>query len=126
MVHNFSLYNLTQEEHESLSYGLNHHIPINYNNNDIKNRIWIRKVKTKIRNTCEKYCHVKVPYNQKKTIPNLSSRKAIVILKQDKGTVIMGPINYTEKWMFLLPSNQFGNLANDPTKSLESNVQRKL
>ena len=39
IIHNFSLYNLRQEEHEALSYGLDHHIPTNINRNNIKNRI---------------------------------------------------------------------------------------
>ena len=35
IVHNFSSYNLTQEEHEVLSYGLDH-IPTSINRNNIK------------------------------------------------------------------------------------------
>ena len=35
-VHNFSSHNLTQEEHKTLSYGLDHHIPTNINRNNIK------------------------------------------------------------------------------------------
>ena len=34
--------------------------------------------------------------------------------------------NYTEKYMSLLSSNQCVHIAYDPTKSLESNVQRRL
>ena len=85
----------------------------------------ISKVKTKLRNTCEKYCHVKVPYKQKKIISNLSNRKDTVILKVDKGrgVVIMDRSNYTEKCMSLLSSNQFKHIPNDPTKSLETKVQ---
>ena len=30
------MYNLTQEEHEALSYGLDHHIPTNINRSNIK------------------------------------------------------------------------------------------
>ena len=88
----------------------------------------ISKMRTKMCNTCEKYCHVKVPYKQRKIISNLSNRKDIVILKQDKGrsVVIMDQRNYTEKCMSLLSSNQFVHIANDRTKSLESKVQRTL
>ena len=84
----------------------------------------ISKVKTRLRNACEKYCHVKVPYKQQKIISNLSNRKDIVILKQDKGrgVVIMDQSNYTEKCVSLLPSNQIKHIPNDPTKSLESKV----
>ena len=66
----------------------------------------ISKVKTKLRNTCEKYCHVKVPYKQKKIISNL--------------------LNRTEKCMPLLSSNQFKHISNDPTKSLETKVQQTI
>ena len=74
IVHNFSSYNLTQEEHEALSYGLDLHIPTSINRNKIKTEFEsffqsllydlsdtpeneISKVKTKLGNTCEKYCH---------------------------------------------------------------------
>ena len=87
IVHNFSLYNLTQKEHEALSYGLDYHIPRNSNRNNIKTELEsffqnllydlsdmpeneISKVKTKLRNICEKYCHVKVPYKHKNIISN--------------------------------------------------------
>ena len=141
IVHNFSLYNLTQKEHEALSYGLDYHIPTNSNRNNIKTELEsffqnllydlsdmpeneISKVKTKLRNICEKYCHVKVPYKHKNIISNWSNRKDIVILKQDKGrgVVIMDQSNYTEKCVSLLSSNQIKHIPNDPTKSLESKV----
>ena len=72
----------------------------------------ISKMKTKICNTCEKSCHVKMPSKQKKIISNLSNRKDIVILKQDKGRgiVIKDQIKYIEKCMSLLSSNQFVNI----------------
>ena len=38
----------------------------------------------------------------------------------------MDQSNYTEKFMSLLSSNQFILIPNDPTKSLESKVQRTL
>ena len=36
IVHNFSSYHLTQQEHVALSYGLDHHIPTNINRNNVK------------------------------------------------------------------------------------------
>ena len=124
---------------------MDHHIPTKINKNNIKtefesffqNLLYdlldnseneISKVKTKLRNTCQKYCHVKVPYKQKKINSNLSNRKDIVILKQDKGrsVVVMDRSNYTEKCMSLLSSTQFMHIPNDPNKSLESKVQRTL
>ena len=87
IVHDFSSYNLTQKEHEALSYGLDYHIPTNSNRNNIKTELEsffqnllydlsdmpeneISKVKTKLRKTCKKYCHVKVPYKQRNIISN--------------------------------------------------------
>ena len=69
-----------------------------------------------------------MPYKQRKIVSNLSNRKDIVILKQDKGrgVVIMNKKNYTDKCTSLLPSNQFAHIKNDPTKFLESKVQRTL
>ena len=126
------MYNLTQEEHEALSYSMDYHIPTNINRNSIKtefesffqNLLYdlsnmpenvISKVKTKLHNTYEKCRLVKVPYKQKKIISNLSNRKDIVILKEDKGrgVVIMDQSNYIES------SNHFKHLPNDPTKLLE-------
>ena len=135
------MYNLTQEECETLSYGLDHHIPTSINKNNVKTELEsffqnllydlsnmpeneINKVKIKLHNACEKYYHGKVPYKQQKIISNLSNRKDIVILKQDKGrgAVIMDQSNYTEKCVSLLSSNQIKHIPNDPTKSLESKV----
>ena len=98
IVHNFSSYNLSQEEINALSYGLDHHVPTNINKNSIVTEFElffqnllkgipnmpeteISKIKTKLRNTCEKYCNIKVPYAKRKIISNLSKRDDIVILK---------------------------------------------
>ena len=144
IVHNFPLHNLTQEEHEALSYGLDH-ISTSINRNNIntefelffQNLLYdlsdmpengISKVQTKLRNLCEKYCHIKVPYKQRKIISYLSNWTDIVILKQDKGrgVAIMDQSNYTEKCMSLLSSNQFKHIPNDSTKSLALKVQRTI
>ena len=88
----------------------------------------MKSVKTKIRNTCKKYCHVNLLYKQKKIISSLSNKDHLVILKQGKGrcVLIVGQNNYSEKCMslLLLSSNQFVHIANGPTKSLESEVQQ--
>ena len=64
----------------------------------------MKSVKTKIRNTCKKYCHVKVLYKQKKIISSLSNKEHLVILKQGKGrcVLIMGQNNCSEKCISLL------------------------
>ena len=36
VVHNFSSYELSVEEHHLLTYGLDHHIPVRMNENEIK------------------------------------------------------------------------------------------
>ena len=86
IVHYFLSYELPQEEINALSYGLDYHIPTtNINKNftvtefelffqkllkDISNipETEISKVRTKLCNTCEKYCNIKVPYVQRKKI----------------------------------------------------------
>ena len=67
------------------------------------------RTKTKLRNTCEKYCNVKVPYKYRDIVSKLSNRH-----------------KYTDKCLALLSAKQFITLTNDPTKTLESNVQRTL
>ena len=88
----------------------------------------ISKIKTKLRNTCEKYCNIKVPYSQRKIISNLSKRDDIVIFKQDKGrwVMIMDKTKYAEKCLIMLSTKQFLNVETDPTKPLEIKIQRIL
>ena len=86
------------------------------------------RIKTKLRNTCEKYCNVKVPYKYRDIVSKISKREDIVILKQDKGrgVVLMDRHKYTEKCLALFSAKQFIALTNDPTKFLESKAQRTL
>ena len=88
----------------------------------------ISKIKPKLRNTCKKYCNIKVPYAHRKIIYNLSKRDDIVILKQDKGrrVVIMDKTKYTEKCLIMFSAKQFLNVETDPTKPLEIKIQRIL
>ena len=77
--HNFSSYSLTREEQIALSFGLEQHISISTNKNliytesehfyqNLLNNIKdlpeasLYRIKTKMRNTCEKYSEIKVPY----------------------------------------------------------------
>ena len=92
MVLNFSQYALTEEEMTALAYGLDHHIPTNINKNAIftefkknfqkllrdishvpENELSI--IKTKFRNTCEKYCNVKVLYKYGDVVPNYQKER---------------------------------------------------
>ena len=141
IVHKFSSYALSHEEINALSYGLDHHIPTKSNKNavskefklffqnllkDISNILESKfaQIKTKVRKSCEKYCHVKVPKHQKNVINNLMKRNNIVIMKQDKGrgAVIMDKSKYTEKSLTTLSTKQFQKLKLDPTKSIGEKV----
>ena len=86
------------------------------------------QVKTKLTNSCEKYCTVKVSKYPKNVINNLIERNDIPIMKQDKGigVVIMDKSIYTEKGLALLSTKQFQKLNLDPTKSVKGNVQRMV
>ena len=88
----------------------------------------LSRIKTKLRNTCEKYWNVKVPCKYKDIVSKLSKREGLVILKQDKGrgVVLMDRHKYSDKCLRLLLTKQFTVLNNDPTKTLESKVQRTL
>ena len=64
----------------------------------------LQQVKTKLRNTCERYCNIKVLYKQRQIIKSLSQRVDITIMKTDKGrgVVIMNKSKYLEKILTLL------------------------
>ena len=128
MVHNFSSHAFSHEELNALSYGLNHHIPTKANKNavstelehvfqnvlkDVSNILenGLRYIKTKLRNSFEKYCNVKVPKHQKNVINNLMKRSDVIFMKQDKGrgVVIMDKSKYTEKGLTLLSTKSFRN-----------------
>ena len=58
-------------------------------------------------------------------IDKLSRNTDIIILKQDKGRVviILDRKNYIQKCVSILNTSQFRKLDTDPTKSLERKVQ---
>ena len=119
-VHNFSSYRLSKEEYTALSYGLDQHIPYKFNNNRIHTEFEqfyqsilkdishipesdLSCLKTKMRNTCEKYSKMQVPNKYKKVIDQLSRNRNLCILKQDKGrgvvSVLVPKLNdYVKKW----------------------------
>ena len=88
----------------------------------------ISKIKTKLHNTCEKYCNIKIPYSQRKITSNLSKWDDIVILKHDKGrgVVMMNKTKYTEKCLIMFSTKQFLSVETDTTKTLETKIQRFL
>ena len=101
-IHNFSPYTSSDDEIMELNYELDQQIPYTVNYNSINTEFELlfqnilrdishipdqnlAHVKTKFRNTCEKYCKIKIPFKYKEVIKNLSNNNIIVILKQDKG-----------------------------------------
>ena len=100
MVHNFSSYALTEDEMNALAYRLDHHIPTNINKNaiftefeqffqnlfrDISHipedehetyQTYLR-MKTKLSNTCEKFCNAKGSYKYRDIVSKLSKRQDI-------------------------------------------------
>ena len=101
-MHNVSSYQLSSKEVEALSFELDEHTPsvcnlnklftkfemfcqnilkdISHLNSDV-----ITRLKTKLRQTCDEYSRIKVPYKYRNVINNLHRNKQLVILKQDKG-----------------------------------------
>ena len=88
IVHNYFPFSLSNEQYIVLSYVLDTHIPSRTNanmtytefegfyqgllkdNNDIP-ETELQLIKTKLRNTCEKYTKIKVPYKYRKIINEL-------------------------------------------------------
>ena len=85
-------------------------------------------LKTKLRNSCEKYGNIKIPFKQQEIIKNLMNKDDIIIMRQDKGrgVVIIDKNKYTEKCLSMLESDQFKKLSNDPTTTTERKTQNLL
>ena len=96
-VHNFSSYQLSDDELTALSRGLDHHIPNKLNRNRIhtefeqfyQNSIKdishipddnLTHLKTKLRSTCERYSKIHAPYKYKTIIESLSKNQSICII----------------------------------------------
>ena len=84
-IYNFSSYTLSDDEIMALNYGLDQHIPYTISYNSINTEFEVvyqnilrhishipeqnlANVKKKSRNTCEKYCKIKVPFKYKEVI----------------------------------------------------------
>ena len=85
-------------------------------------------MKTKLRNTCDKYSQIHVHYKCKKIIEQLSDNHNICIIRQDKrkGLIIINKLKCTRKCLELLQTNQFLKRKHDPTKLFENKIQRTL
>ena len=123
IVQHFSSYYLSQTEINVLSYGLDDHIPTNINrkafttefelflqillrNISLMPEFEINKVKTELRNTCEKYSNIKVLHIHREIISDLAKRDYIILPKQDKGrgVVVIDRSKYYEKCLEMLPT----------------------
>ena len=71
----------------------------------------LQLIKTKLRNTWEKYTKIKEPYKYRKIINELRKREDIAVLKADKGrdVVIMNRDKYHEKCLELLDTKNSKN-----------------
>ena len=126
IVHNYSTYSLSNEQYIALSYVLDTHIPSRTNANMIYPEfeifyqgLWkdignvteteLKLIKTKLRNTCEMYTKMKVPYKYRKIVNKLRKREDFVVLKADKGrgVVIMNRDKCYEKCLEQLDTEQF-------------------
>ena len=145
VIHNFSSYDLTEEEIQALSHVLGQHIPSNpdrykintdfeYFYQNVLNDIFdlpqhhLDNIKTKLRSTCMKYHNSKTANRHKKVIARLSKNSNIIIIKQDKrcGVVILDRTKYIDKCLSMVAIKQFSKLDYDPTSILESKLQRTL
>ena len=146
VVHNFSSYQLSAEEHHILSYGLDHHIPTSLSENEVKTEFEVffyslkkqlghltsdekDELKSKLRRSCENYYRSSRSKDEvDEIIQKISKNKNIKILKQDKGrgVVIMDSNKYTEKCMALINTDNFRKIQGDNTKQVEESVQRAL
>ena len=130
-VHSFSLYSFNREEPIPISTNKNlictkfEHF---YQNllNEIKElpEANLYTVKTKMRNTCEKYSKIKVPWKHRETFINLSNNQNIVIMKHNNGggVVIMDINKYFDAYLALLSSQHFVKSNQDPIATAKTKL----
>ena len=140
-----SSYTLTEDKYNALAFGLDHHIATRTNKNiiDTEFEVYFQSInryvndipdnkishlKTKLRNICDRYNRIRVPYIFQKTVKKLSRNNSIMVLKQDKGrgVVVIDRKTYTEKCLNLLNLDSFIQLDHDPTKAIEGKIQRSI
>ena len=72
-------------------------------------------MESKIHRICENHSQVDVPHKYQKEIDNISRNKNIILIKQIKqvkgcSIVVLDVKRYTEKYLNLLESGQFGKI----------------
>jgi hypothetical protein len=148
VVHNFSSYTLSDDEHRLLSFSLDHYIP----GKDYGKRTQVEferfyqeildhtghlehlserdkvQLKTRFMDTFTKFSRVKIPDEEKKVLEKLYKNPEIVILRQDKGrgVVILDKTVYISKGENFLNGPEFEKLDFDPTKAFQTQVQDTL
>ena len=145
-VHNFSSYQLSEEEYKALSHGLDYQLPSKTNSSVIKTEFkkFYKSILSNISHipddqlavlkqkygtlTCHKYNRINVPYRYRKIIRNLSNNEKIKVLKQDKGrgVVIMDNSQYMKKCLNMLNNDNFIKLTDDSTKLIEEKIQKAI
>ena len=116
IVHNYSSYVISKDKEIALPYDLEKHIPtktsrivintefeqfcqeILHHISHIPEKDLVH-IKTKLRNSREKYSKIRVPNKYRKIVETLSKNSRIVIMKQDKerGVVLMDRTVYLGK-----------------------------
>ena len=88
----------------------------------------ISHLKTKLRNICDRYNRIRVPYTFRKIVEKLSRNNSTMFLKQDKGrkVVMIDRKKYKGKCQNLLNTDSFVQLEHDPTKAIEGEIQRTI
>ena len=89
IVHDYSSYTLSDEQYEAISFDLDTHVPVKVNKNaiytefevfyqsllkDVPNIVEneLRQITTNLRDTCDKYTKINVPYKYRKVVKELS------------------------------------------------------
>ena len=148
VVHNFSSYNLSEDEHRILTLSLDHYVAGKdrgmrtkaeferfyqsiLNSTEHLNHLSERdriNLKAKFLETYNRYTSVRLPDDHVKVLNSLYRNKDIVILRQDKGrgVVILDKTLYVSKSEDFLNGTEFVELNEDPTKTFQGRVQRTL
>ena len=148
VVHNFSSYDLSEDERRILSFSLDHYIAGKdrgmrtkaeferfyqsiLNSTDHLSHLPERErinLKAKFIDTYNKYSTVRLPEEHERVLNGLYRNRDIVILRQDKGrgVVILDKTIYVSKGEEFLSGPEFVELDEDPTKSFQDKVQRTL
>ena len=144
-VHNFSSYQLSDDQLTALSYGLDHHIPNKLNCNKIHTEFeqfyqnlvkYISNIlddnlncfKKQLTSTCERYSKIHLPYKYITIYDSLSRNQSICIMKKDKGrgAAVMGRSKYTEKCINILQTAQFTKPREKSRKKQDTMVIKEI